>query len=91
MSDEKKRVYCEHCNEYISRSLYYLHRRQYYDPKQRKWSSDRIYTSPYSDSEEESEEFSVGDDCYDHELCDLFSLDEINNTGTCQISPSWAL
>ena len=33
----RKRVFCPHCNDYISRSLYYQHRHLYYDEDRSIW------------------------------------------------------
>lgn len=34
----KRRVYCEHCEQYLSKSTYYRHKSKYYDPSNETWS-----------------------------------------------------
>lgn len=38
----KKRFYCEHCSEYISKTLFYQHKRQFYDAARKKWHYTRV-------------------------------------------------
>lgn len=34
---QRKRVYCPHCDEYVSRSLFYQHKQLYFDELQQEW------------------------------------------------------
>ena len=34
---KSKRVYCPHCDEYVARSLYYLHKQLYFDCNRETW------------------------------------------------------
>ena len=34
---ERKRHFCEHCNEYVSKTLYHKHKQIYYDQKEKRW------------------------------------------------------
>ena len=36
---ERKRVYCPHCKDYVSRSLFYGHKQLYYDENLHKWDA----------------------------------------------------
>lgn len=38
----RKRLFCGHCNEYLSKTHFYAHKRLYYDSILRKWSSERV-------------------------------------------------
>lgn len=38
---QRKRVYCPHCEEYVSRSLFYEHKNLHYDESGQKWRSNR--------------------------------------------------
>lgn len=35
----KKRYYCEHCDEYLSRTIYFKHKQLYFDVNTKKWKS----------------------------------------------------
>ncbi len=45
----RKRLYCPHCDEYVSRSLYYQHRQLYFDSTQHHW--ERPSSSTYTPSD----------------------------------------
>ena len=53
---KSKRYHCEHCDEYISKTLYYRHRSLYYDKHARKWSKERVH------------EVLDGSDCFDVDI-----------------------
>ncbi len=38
-----KRYYCPHCKKRISKTLYYEHKRLFYNVKGRIWSADRVF------------------------------------------------
>ena len=39
----RKRYYCGHCKDYVSKTLFYQHKRLYFDRKAKKWSKERLY------------------------------------------------
>ena len=39
---ERKRLYCGHCEDYVSKTLYYKHKQIYYDDGNKKWSKERV-------------------------------------------------
>ena len=39
-ANPRKRVYCPHCDEYLSKSAYYQHKLLYYDEAIQKWSTE---------------------------------------------------
>lgn len=41
----KKRVLCGHCDELVSRSTYYQHKRLYFHVQSQKWSKERVFNS----------------------------------------------
>ena len=41
----KKLVLCGHCDEYVSKSTFYQHRRLYYNFRTQKWSQSRVFNS----------------------------------------------
>ena len=45
----RKRLYCPHCDEQLSRSLYYQHKQLYYDSTQHEWKKYRPTTPTVSD------------------------------------------
>lgn len=51
-----KRLFCGHCQDYVSKTVYHQHRRLYFDAVSKKWSSTRVYFS----EECEMESFSPG-------------------------------
>jgi len=38
-----KRHYCGHCNEYLNKTVYYQHKRIYYDKSEKRWSSQQVF------------------------------------------------
>ena len=36
---KESRVFCEHCNEYLSRSAFWKHRKRYYDVHNERWTN----------------------------------------------------
>ena len=64
----KRRLYCEHCEQYLSKSTYYRHKSKYYDPSNRTWSKcanvDDIETASSSEHLGEEEDI-VFQDCVD--------------------------
>ena len=57
----KKRGYCEHCGDYVSKTLYYQHRWSYYNENLRVWCQERVYQ--YQDGVDEPAAFSLLDTC----------------------------
>lgn len=41
-SNSRKRLFCGHCKEYVSKSLFYKHKQLYYDEKEKKWCKERV-------------------------------------------------
>ena len=41
-----RRYYCEHCNQYLSKTLFFKHKRLYYDRLSKKWLSTPVQYSP---------------------------------------------
>ena len=46
-----KRYYCGHCSELLSKTLYYQHRRNYYDTHSRTWSKTKVPYLPKDSNE----------------------------------------
>ena len=45
----RKRVHCPHCDDYISKSLFYQHKHLYYDENKQEWrSNDDSIVAPAS-------------------------------------------
>ena len=47
----RKRLYCPHCDEHVSRSLYYQHKQLYFDSTQHQWKRYRTSTSTCTPSD----------------------------------------
>ena len=56
---ERKRHLCGHCDEILSKTLYYKHKQLYYSHKEKKWCAERQVLSDTT-----SEEFSFDDHRY---------------------------
>ena len=52
-----KRYLCGHCNEWLSKTSYYNHRKLYYDTKARNWSTNCV-----GRDDDDWEDFRFGDD-----------------------------
>ena len=50
---KRQRKFCPHCNQYLSKSAFYDHKRDYFDPKKGTWTHD-LSTESGSDLEWES-------------------------------------
>ena len=79
--EKRRRVYCEHCKNYLSKSTYNRHRMRYFDALNNQWvttSSTEDYTvSTSSDSE--------GSIVWEDTVCDvhepmLTSPEQVNET-----------
>lgn len=89
-SRKRGRKYCEHCDSWLAKSTYYLHRSQFYDEELNVWRKDikasSLYACTSSDSEVEVEESGSGehfnsDDRADLSLGDLSDLcDDIDES-----------
>ena len=44
-ANPRKRVYCPHCDEYLSKSAYYKHKLLYYDEALQEWSGSEVHAS----------------------------------------------
>lgn len=42
---EKKKYFCGHCNAFVSKTLYYKHKKLYYDRRAKAWKSNRVVKS----------------------------------------------
>ena len=40
VGDKRRRVYCEHCVEYLKKSTYYRHKRRFFDPQSKTWAKE---------------------------------------------------
>ena len=43
MADSRGKRFCGHCEEYLSKSVYYRHRRLYYNKSTQQWGSSRVF------------------------------------------------
>ena len=55
-----KRYFCEHCEQQLSKTSYFKHKRLYYDRKSETWKKERVH---YTDSSEDFNEFQVAESC----------------------------
>ena len=55
-----ERFHCDHCNEKISKTLYFQHKRIYYNPSTQSWKKSRI--SIPSDGDTDVDEFIFSDE-----------------------------
>ena len=74
---KRKRVYCDHCDNYLSKSTYYRHRSKYYNIATGKWIKVSDATNPSSSSSASDEDNNTSRD-EDEETFDdnLFSSSE---------------
>lgn len=49
----KKRVLCNHCQDYVSKRTYYDHKRLYFDTRSQKWSDKRVF-NPLPDATDDT-------------------------------------
>ena len=54
-----KRFHCQHCNEKVSKTLYYQHKKLYYNEDTKSWSKES--PSQLEDNKSEGEEFTFSD------------------------------
>ena len=47
---KRRRLYCEHCESYLSKSAYYRHRMRYFDTSHNQWVTSNDTVSRSSDS-----------------------------------------
>ena len=53
-----RRIYCPHCKDYLSKSAYYRHRRQFFDRTKKEWRLDVAASkADVSSSEDDLEDF----------------------------------
>ena len=65
------RYFCGHCNRQLSKTLFFRHKRMFYDRKARKWSdvkviSENIAAEPFTLSDSDAEEDAAGLTGEDH-------------------------
>lgn len=48
MSTKQKRFYCGHCKEYVTKTVYFQHRRLYFESNSGRWSKVRLFSSDFS-------------------------------------------
>ncbi|XP_064388033.1 uncharacterized protein LOC135342897 [Halichondria panicea] len=63
----EKRFHCEHCNEKISKALYYQHKQLYYSSAANSWTCD---LTPGHDIHRAEQEFSFSDDEMEETSCE---------------------
>ena len=67
MDKRTKRIYyCGHCNEKVSKTLYFQHKRLYYSSRTHKWKRDEVPScskSSFSFSDTENEAESSDHEC----------------------------
>ena len=42
---ERKRLFCGHCKDYVSKTLYHKHKQLYYTKREKKWCEERVVDS----------------------------------------------
>ena len=47
---KRRRLYCEHCESYLSKSVYYHHRMRYFDTSHNQWVTSNDTVSRSSES-----------------------------------------
>ena len=43
VAENPSRLHCGHCDEYLSKTVYYQHKRLFYDRRSKKWSKHQVY------------------------------------------------
>ena len=51
MNTPSSKRFCEHCKVYVSKNVYYRHKRLYYNKKEEKWSSSRVFYTTVEDTD----------------------------------------
>ena len=64
MADSSKRMYCGHCHEYLTKTVYFKHKRLHYDRTTKQWLSTRAFNPSYEEA------FSLEGSDMDHCLVD---------------------
>ena len=54
-SRKRKRKYCKHCDSWLAKSTYYLHRKLFYDSQSKVWRKEIEAPSTYTDTSSESD------------------------------------
>ena len=51
MAESPKLIYCGHCEKYLTKTVYYKHKRLYYDKTKKEWLPSRVFSqTPNEDS-----------------------------------------
>jgi hypothetical protein len=69
-STTAKRYFCDHCEQQLSKTTYFKHKRLFYDRKSESWKKERVH---YTDSSEDFKEFLVTEP---RQGCDTSSKNE---------------
>ena len=65
-SRKRQRKYCEHCDCFVAKTTYYIHRNQFYDKETNVWKKDNKRSCAYTDTSSDSDvEIEDGLHCYD--------------------------
>lgn len=81
-----KHLYCDHCDDYISKTLYYQHKRLYYDSMTKTWSKTRLYTSTHQENNAGSIDSAASSCILSDSADDLHELQAESGTdNTCTI------
>ena len=59
-SKKRQYLYCGHCEKHVSKTVFYLHRRLYFDQKCMSWSKKRLFL--VNDDPETPESMPIDDD-----------------------------
>ena len=51
---KRRRLFCEHCKSFKSKTAYYRHRAKYFDPRRKVWTSEREVVQPSSSDSDSS-------------------------------------
>ena len=51
-----RRIYCPHCKDYLSKSAYYRHRRQFFDRTKKEWRLEVANLAEANSSEDDLED-----------------------------------
>ena len=67
-SSTTKRYFCDHCEQELSKTSYFKHKRLFYDRTSESWQKERVH---YNDSSEDFKEFEFQEtEPFQPERCD---------------------
>ena len=73
-SSTTKRYFCDHCEQELSKTSYFKHKRLFYDRTSERWQKERVH---YNDSSEDFKEFEFQvTEPFQPERCDASSKNE---------------